>query len=91
MIAQHLFQVEELKSPEKMEESAPELAAKALDKELNGPSASAAPAQLAVNDLTGIVKKKKKAPEANGAGKRKADDEEALAPSPSEKKAKTES
>ena len=45
--------------------SAPELAEKALDQELNGAGASsAAPAQ--VNDLSGMVKKKKKAPEANG-------------------------
>lgn len=69
--------------------------AQALDKELN---AAVKPSDLsqAVNDLTGIVKKKRKAPaaeatdaasatEANGA-KRKAEDEA----SPTEKKARLE-
>ncbi|KAH9951161.1 hypothetical protein B0H21DRAFT_776245 [Amylocystis lapponica] len=83
--------VEELKSPDKPDESAPALAAKALDSELNASSASTgAPPQTMVNDLTGIVKKKKKAPEANGTGKRKAEDED-MVPSSSEKKAKRES
>ncbi|EIN09667.1 hypothetical protein PUNSTDRAFT_113095 [Punctularia strigosozonata HHB-11173 SS5] len=67
-------------------ESAPELVAKVLDRELNTGSASTgAPAQ--VNDLTSMVKKKKKEPAANGSGKRKADDD---AGSPSDKKAKLE-
>ncbi|VDB99901.1 unnamed protein product [Peniophora sp. CBMAI 1063] len=76
--------------------SAPELAEKALDQELNGAGAPAtAPAQ--VNDLSGMVKKKKKPaptepvtePVANssGAEKRKADDD---AGTPPEKKARLE-
>ncbi|KAI0070803.1 hypothetical protein K474DRAFT_1669694 [Panus rudis PR-1116 ss-1] len=92
--------VEELKTiPNEPKESAPELAAKALDAELNaGPSSSSASAPTQVNDLTSIVKKKKKAPapepETNGAasissGKRKAEDDGSE--SPSEKKAKLES
>ena len=66
--------------------SAPELAARALDKELNGAGASAplASSSAQVNDLTSIVKKKKKAPDVNGqtsmtngtgSAKRKADEE----------------
>ena len=103
------LKVEELKTtPNEPVLSAPEMVAKALDKELNASAATssgsgskpAAPAQ--VNDLTGMVKKKKKAApetvEANGAaapsvsgsgsttGKRKAEDEESA--SPSEKKVK---
>ena len=77
--------------------SAPELAEKALDQELNGASASsAAPAQ--VNDLSGMVKKKKKpaaepapavepVPNSTGGEKRKADDDAATTP---EKKARLE-
>lgn len=72
-------------------ESAPVLAAKALDKELGtGSSSGAAP--TAVNDLTAIVKKKKKpVEEGNGeevpsAAKRKAEDE--VPDASSEKKAK---
>ena len=52
---------------------------------------SASPAgtkPLPVNDLTTMVKKKKKAPDANGAEKRKADDESSN--SPAEKKARLE-
>ena len=72
------LKVEELKTtPNEPVLSAPEMVAKALDKELNASAATssgsgskpAAPAQ--VNDLTGMVKKKKKAApetaEANGA------------------------
>jgi HAT1-interacting factor 1 len=62
---------------ESLQASAPELAAKALDKELNaaaGSSSTAAPAL--VNDLTSIVKKKKKvAVEDSNASKRKAEEE----------------
>jgi HAT1-interacting factor 1 len=57
--------------------SAPDLAAKALDAELNASGSASAPINPAVvNDLTSIVKKKKKAPagETNGS-KRKADEE----------------
>lgn len=93
------LKVEELKTaPNEPVVSAPEMVAKALDKELNAaPASSSKPsAPSAVNDLTSMVKKKKKAPEvaeaANGAsstsstGKRKAEDEGSA--SPSEKKAK---
>ena len=58
--------------------SAPDLAAKALDAALNGSGSASAPINPAVvNDLTSIVKKKKKkapAPEVNGS-KRKADED----------------
>jgi HAT1-interacting factor 1 len=79
--------VEELKTaPSEPTASAPALVAEALDQELNAGSSGSAPA--AVNDLTSmVVKKKKKAPNTNGAGKRKADGD---AGSPSEKKAKLE-
>jgi HAT1-interacting factor 1 len=79
--------VEELKTtPNEPTASAPALVAKALDQELNAGSSGSAPA--AVNDLTSmVVKKKKKVPDTNGTGKRKADDD---AGSPSEKKAKLE-
>jgi HAT1-interacting factor 1 len=78
-------QVDELKSAPNDERdgglSAPELAQRALDHELN--AAPKARQDLPVNDLTSmVVKKKKKAPaavpEASGAAeKRKAEDEEA--------------
>ncbi|KAH9006707.1 hypothetical protein EDB83DRAFT_2462851 [Lactarius deliciosus] len=82
------LKVDELKSAPNDERdgglSAPELAQRALDRELNG---APAPLQdLPVNDLTSmVVKKKKKAPvpvpEASGAAeKRKAEGEEALTP-----------
>ncbi|KAI0630693.1 hypothetical protein C8Q77DRAFT_1063100 [Trametes polyzona] len=87
------LKVDELKtSPNEPSESAPALAAKALDAELNGGPAPAAPAaQTEVHDLTGLVKKKKKNPEANGtasngAVKRKAEDD--AEETQSEKKAK---
>ena len=82
-------QVDELKSAPNDERdgglSAPELAQRALDRELN--SASEARQDLPVNDLTSMVVKKKKrapaaptpapVPEASGAAeKRKADDGE---------------
>ncbi|KAI9433529.1 hypothetical protein H4582DRAFT_1882732 [Lactarius indigo] len=82
------LKVDELKSAPNDERdgglSAPELAQRALDRELNG---APAPLQdLPVNDLTSMVVKKKKkapapAPEASGpAEKRKAEGEEALTP-----------
>ena len=91
-------QVEELKtSPNEPTESAPALVAKALDQELNAAAALVAQ-QKEVNDLTGLVKKKKKNPESNGAtpsssncettGKRKAEDD--VEDGQSEKKAKLE-
>ena len=74
-------QVEELKtSPNEPTESAPALVAKALDQELNAAAAPVAQ-QKEVNDLTGLVKKKKKNTDtdgvssANGTAKRKAEDE----------------
>lgn len=89
-------QVDELKtSPNEPTDSAPALVAKALDQELNVPSAAGAAKQSEVHDLTGLVKKKKKNPEAsgeppaiasNGTAKRKAEDEAEDAQS--EKKAK---
>ncbi len=97
------IQVEELKtSPnETLAQSAPALAAQALDRELNAGGATSTNAPQAVNDLTGIVKKKKKAPttdissdpvtteaEVNGI-KRKAEDE--AEESGTEKKARLES
>ncbi|KAI0642340.1 hypothetical protein C8Q79DRAFT_247217 [Trametes meyenii] len=89
------LKVEELKtSPNEPTGSAPELAAKALDAELNGAGAPAASAaQSEVRDLTGLVKKKKKNPDtngapANGAVKRKAEDDGE--DTQSEKKAKLE-
>lgn len=53
--------------------SAPELAAKALDAELKASSSAVNPA--VVNDLTSIVKKKKKAPADTNGSKRKADED----------------
>jgi HAT1-interacting factor 1 len=86
-------QVEELKtSPNEHHDhdaSAPELAARALDSELNAPGAAAsASKQLPINDLTMVVKKKKKAPDTDvpEKQKRKADDEGSS--SPAEKKAR---
>ncbi|KAJ7576958.1 hypothetical protein C8J56DRAFT_1007368 [Mycena floridula] len=81
------LKIEELKtSPnDAITSNAAAMAAQALDRELN----AAASAQTMVNDLTSIVKKKKKAPEASGAPKRKADDDGEV--TVSEKKAKIES
>ncbi|KXN87528.1 NASP-related protein sim3 [Leucoagaricus sp. SymC.cos] len=94
------LKVEELKtSPnDALAQSAPALAAQALDKELNARVALSGLPQ-AVNDLTGIVKKKKKVPasDANanatssteaGGAKRKAEDE--AEESNTEKKARIE-
>ncbi|KAI0369840.1 hypothetical protein BV20DRAFT_1036313 [Pilatotrama ljubarskyi] len=89
------LKVDELKTaPNEPIESAPALAAKALDAALNAsPAPPAAAAPTEVHDLTGLVKKKKKNPEtngaaANGAAKRKAEDDGEDAQS--EKKAKLE-
>ncbi|KAI0349537.1 hypothetical protein OH77DRAFT_1414852, partial [Trametes cingulata] len=89
------LKVDELKTaPNEPTESAPALVAKALDAELNaGPAPPAAAAPTEVHDLTGLVKKKKKNPEANGAttngaAKRKAEDDGEE--TQSEKKAKLE-
>jgi HAT1-interacting factor 1 len=71
-------QIEELKTTpnETTKASAPELAAQALDQELKSTTPSA---PLPVNDLTGMVKKKKKdqtsTPDSTGSSKRKAEDE----------------
>jgi len=64
------------------------LAAKALDQELNAAATGSGTSPVVINDLTStVVKKKKKALEPNGSGKRKADDDPG---SPSEKKVKLE-
>ncbi|KAF8745451.1 hypothetical protein AX14_008884 [Amanita brunnescens Koide BX004] len=82
------LKVEELKSSpnETLGLSAPELAARALDKELDAGASSAAPA--VVTDLTSTVKKKKKIPplEDSNSGKRKAEGDTET--SPIEKKVK---
>ncbi|KIJ55652.1 hypothetical protein M422DRAFT_151223 [Sphaerobolus stellatus SS14] len=81
------LKIEELKtSPDVTDDiSAPELVARELDKDLSGPAtSSSAPKQ--VNDLTSIVKKKKrKAPEPEGASTA-----EQEVSTPPEKKAKME-
>ncbi|KAA1469094.1 hypothetical protein DENSPDRAFT_834628 [Dentipellis sp. KUC8613] len=84
------LKVEELKtSPNEGHSSAPALVAQALDKELNaGAPQVNANGQLPVNDLTSVVKKKKKAPEEGSAEKRKAEDDGSN--SPAEKKARLE-
>ncbi|KAI0664366.1 hypothetical protein C8Q70DRAFT_906127 [Cubamyces menziesii] len=91
------LKVEELKSaPNEPTGSAPELAAKALDAELNSAPAAAPAASTEVHDLTGLVKKKKKNVDTNGATptptngavKRKAEDDGDDAQS--DKKAKLE-
>ncbi|OSD04691.1 hypothetical protein PYCCODRAFT_1465664 [Trametes coccinea BRFM310] len=89
------LKVDELKtSPNELSESAPALAAKALDAELNTVPATVAAPSTEVHDLTGLVKKKKKNPETdcspptNGSAKRKAEDDSEDAQS--EKKAKLE-
>lgn len=80
--------------PNEPAESAPAMAAKALDKELNAPSTVAnSTAPPTINDLTSIVKKRKKIPDpsandVNGTTKRKADDVDDGLNSPTEKKVK---
>ncbi|KAH6916042.1 hypothetical protein BKA70DRAFT_1140021 [Coprinopsis sp. MPI-PUGE-AT-0042] len=83
------LKIEELKTlPADGQTNAVEMAAKALDKELNATGSSGAPAP--VNDLTSIVKKKKKPvpEEGNAAGKRKAESE--VEDSSAEKKVRLE-
>ncbi|KAF8518978.1 hypothetical protein BU17DRAFT_48239 [Hysterangium stoloniferum] len=56
------LKIEELKtSPETIEGSAPDLVAQELDRDLNNAVATAVPKQI--NDLTSVVKKKRRAPE----------------------------
>lgn len=94
-----MWQVDELKTiPNEPSESAPALAAKALDQELGASAAVAVPAApTQVNDLTSMVKKKKKpaveansepSADINSATKRKAEDD--ASSSLSEKKARLE-
>jgi len=82
------LKVDELKTtPKAPTESAPALAARVLDQELNS-SSIAVPGQPAViHDLTSMVKKKKKPFETEGAAKRKVDDTDG---SPVTKKVKLE-
>ncbi|KAI9573955.1 hypothetical protein HD554DRAFT_2012297 [Boletus coccyginus] len=82
------LKVDELKTtPKATIESAPALAARVLDQELNA-SSIAVPGQPAVvHDLTSMVKKKKKPLENEGSAKRKVDDDDG---SPTTKKAKLE-
>ncbi|KAI0759208.1 hypothetical protein BD413DRAFT_617987 [Trametes elegans] len=78
--------VEELKTAlNEPAETAPALVAKALDAELGSSPPAAPVASSELHDLMGLVKKKKKNPEANGGVKRKAEDD-----AQSEKKAKLE-
>ncbi|KAG1764798.1 hypothetical protein EDD22DRAFT_1042453 [Suillus occidentalis] len=80
------LKVEELKTtPSEPTESAPAMAARALDAELNAKPVSV-PGQPAVL----VVKKKKKATELDAPGKRRADDGEDDDGSPNAKKAKLE-
>ncbi|THH14757.1 hypothetical protein EW146_g5614 [Bondarzewia mesenterica] len=81
------LKVDELRtSPNDSHASAPELAARALDKELGAATSSAGIQQLPVHDLTTMVKKKKKTVDAGGAEKRKAEYDGSN--SPAEKKAR---
>lgn len=83
--------MEELKTtPSEPTESAPAMAARALDAELNAKPVSVPGQSAVVNDLTSlVVKKKKKATEVDAPGKRRADDGEDDG-SPNAKKAKLE-
>lgn len=85
------LKVEELKTtPSEPTESAPAMAARALDAELNAKPISIPGQPAVVNDLTSlVVKKKKKAAEVDAPAKRRADDGED-ADSPTAKKAKLE-
>ncbi|KAK7056262.1 hypothetical protein VNI00_002815 [Paramarasmius palmivorus] len=69
--------VEELKtSPnDSVQESAPALAAKALDKELNASATSSSSGPVVVNDLTKVVRKKKNPATEAESNKRKAEDD----------------
>ena len=86
-------QIDELKtSPNDAVTDAPGMAAEALDRALNGNAGPSVP--VAVNDLSTMVRKKKKAqPEAEAEptpSKRKAEEPPEEAESSSEKKAKTD-
>ncbi|KAG8220811.1 hypothetical protein J3R82DRAFT_2256 [Butyriboletus roseoflavus] len=82
------LKVDELKTtPKAATETAPALAAKVLDQELNTNSIVVPGQPAVVRDLTSIVKKKKKPLETEGGAKRKGDDDDA---SPASKKAKLE-
>ncbi|KAG1728100.1 hypothetical protein EDB19DRAFT_1642671 [Suillus lakei] len=85
------LKVEELKTtPSEPTESAPAMAARALDAELNAKPISVPGQPAVVNDLTSlVVKKKKKAAEVDAPAKRRADDREDDG-SPTAKKAKLE-
>ncbi|KAG1721434.1 uncharacterized protein EDB91DRAFT_1064394 [Suillus paluster] len=85
------LKVEELKTtPSEPTESAPAMVARALDAELNAKPVSVPGQPAVVNDLTSlVVKKKKKATEADAPAKRRADDGDGDA-SPTAKKAKLE-
>jgi HAT1-interacting factor 1 len=85
------LKVEELKTtPSEPTESAPAMAARALDAELNAKPISVPGQPAVVNDLTSlVVKKKKKAAEVDAPAKRRADDGEDNG-SPTAKKAKLE-
>ncbi len=80
--------MEELKTApnESLAQSAPAMAAEALDRELNTHSSAATPSTSApvINNLTSTVKRKKKAPENATSSKRKAEYEEE--PSKTDKK-----
>jgi HAT1-interacting factor 1 len=85
-----ICQIEELKTtPREPTESAPVLAAQALDQELNGSRSLSVSDQSNINDLTMIVKKKKKCAEDDEKMKRKANHE--MDGPLSEKKVKRES
>ncbi|GJJ11114.1 hypothetical protein Clacol_005345 [Clathrus columnatus] len=59
------LKIEELKtSPDNLGTSAPDLVARELDRELNG-AAGSGPAPKVVHDLTNVVRKKRKAPDAS--------------------------
>lgn len=73
--------VEELKTtPSELAETAPALAAKALDDELNVRSIAVPGQPPVVHDLTSMVKKKKRPMDTEGTAKRKADDNDKDAP-----------
>jgi len=87
--------IDDLKSaPSGLDQSAPALAAAQLAQELGLPGASSVVANAPINDISGMVKKKKKAaaPEANtqpspSTGKRKLDSEEVeMAPEKKQRK-----
>ncbi|KAF9244680.1 hypothetical protein BU15DRAFT_41998 [Melanogaster broomeanus] len=82
------LKVDELKTmPAEPLDSAPGMAARALDQELNARSIAVPGQPAVVHDLTSMVKKKKKPAESEGGTKRKTNDDDA---SPATKKAKRE-